>query len=41
MDELLLHRLNIAFNLTLDMVEMMLYYDHNGCARNVVTIDHI
>ena len=24
MDELLLHRLNTAFNLTLDMVEMML-----------------
>ena len=41
MDELLLHRLNTAFNLTLDMVEMMLYYDHQGCARKVVNIDNI
>ena len=41
MNELILHRLNTAFNLTLDMVEMMLYYDHNGCARKVVNIDNI
>ena len=41
MNELLLSRLNTAFNLTLDMVEMMLYYDHNGCARKVVNIDCI
>ena len=41
MNELILHRLNTAFNMTLDMVEMMLYYDHNGCARKVVNIDNI
>ena len=41
MNELLLHRLNTAFNMTLDMVEMMLYYDHHGCARKVVNIDNI
>ena len=41
MDELIIHRLNTAFNLTLDMVEMMLYYDHNGCARKVVNIDNV
>ena len=41
MNELILHRLNTAFNMTLDMVEMMLYYDHNGCARKVINIDNI
>ena len=41
MDELLVSRLNTAFNLTLDMVQMMLYYDHNGFARKVVNIDNI
>ena len=41
MNELLLHRLNTAFNMTLDMVEMMLYYDHNGFARKVINIDNI
>ena len=41
MNELILHRLNTAFNMTLDMVEMMLYYDHDGCARKVVNIDNI
>ena len=41
MNELILHRLNTAFNLTLEIVEMMLYYDHNGCARKVVSIDNI
>ena len=41
MNEIILHRLNTAFNMTLDMVEMMLYYDHNGCARKVINIDNI
>ena len=41
MNELILHRLNTAFNMTLDMVEMMLYYDHNGCARKVINIDKL
>ena len=41
MNELILHRLNTTFNLTLNMVEMMLYYDYNGCTRKVINIDNI
>ena len=41
MNELILHRLNTAFNMTLDMVEMMLFYDYNGSTRKVINIDNI
>ena len=41
MNELLLSRLNNAFNMTLDMVQTMLYYDHNGHAVKAVNIDNI
>ena len=41
MDELLLHRLNTAFNVALDMAATMPYHDHKCYARKAIDIGNI